>query len=276
MISDADQDRFPAPLIIRSPRGARAMVSPHGAQALSWQTPDGEERLFLSRRADYRESAAIRGGVPVIFPQFAGEGPLPKHGFARTARWSPVSQEADRIRLRLTKREVSHALWDLSYRAEVTVSVTDEGLQIELEVENRDTRLFAFTAALHTYLRVDAVQDVAIHGLNGLRYRDSACGGVESVESAKELRIEGEVDRIYFNAPSSIELHQPKHRLNISSRGFADAVVWNPGAGKAAQLADLEEEGWRHFVCIEAAAIGTPVQLAPGEIWSGMQAFSPA
>jgi D-hexose-6-phosphate mutarotase len=37
------------------------------------------EILFMSSQANY---AKIRGGVPVVFPQF-GPGTLPQHGFAR-------------------------------------------------------------------------------------------------------------------------------------------------------------------------------------------------
>jgi hypothetical protein len=51
---------------------------------LSWVTPDGRERLFLSDKAVFDGSVAIRGGIPVCWPQFAGLGELPKHGFVRT------------------------------------------------------------------------------------------------------------------------------------------------------------------------------------------------
>ncbi len=33
------------------------------------------------------------GGVPVIFPQFGKEGPLPRHGFARRMEWAFVEAE---------------------------------------------------------------------------------------------------------------------------------------------------------------------------------------
>jgi glucose-6-phosphate 1-epimerase len=57
--------------------GATALVALHGAHVLSWIPADGRERLFLSERAKCGGGAAVRGGVPVIFPQFAERGPRP-------------------------------------------------------------------------------------------------------------------------------------------------------------------------------------------------------
>ena len=81
---------------LRSADGAFAQVHLHGGHVLAW-TPAGERdsRLYLSPISKAAPGVAIRGGVPVIFPQFAGEGPLPKHGFARTARWSLLQQTQD-------------------------------------------------------------------------------------------------------------------------------------------------------------------------------------
>jgi glucose-6-phosphate 1-epimerase len=53
--------------------------------------------------------------------------------------------------------------------------------------------------------------------------------------------------------------------------GFADAVLWNPGAERASTLGDLEAGGWLRMLCVEAAVIGKPVTLAPGERWTGQQ-----
>jgi glucose-6-phosphate 1-epimerase len=71
---------------LQTPEGAVALISLFGAQLLSWTPAGGEDRLYLSPKAIFDGHTAIRGGVPVCFPQFAGEGPLPKHGFARNKR----------------------------------------------------------------------------------------------------------------------------------------------------------------------------------------------
>jgi glucose-6-phosphate 1-epimerase len=78
-------------VILTAADGARAEVYLHGAHVTSW-LPAGasEDRLFLSRRSRFAAGAAIRGGIPVCFPQFATQGPLPSHGFARVTAWDLV------------------------------------------------------------------------------------------------------------------------------------------------------------------------------------------
>eukprot|EP01137_Pigoraptor_chileana_P032556 Opistho-2@22113 len=76
-----------------APDGARATVLLHGAHVLSWIPAGGEEQLYVSPRTAYASGQAVRGGVPVCFPQFAERGPLQKHGFARTKPWQLISAE---------------------------------------------------------------------------------------------------------------------------------------------------------------------------------------
>ena len=76
-----------------APDGARAVVALHGAHVLSWTPAGAPEQLYLSPKSEFTAGQAIRGGVPVCFPQFAARGPLPKHGFARTRPWQLVSAE---------------------------------------------------------------------------------------------------------------------------------------------------------------------------------------
>ena len=54
----------------------------------------------------------------------------------------------------------------------------------------------------------------------------------------------------------------------------ADVVVWNPGPAKAKAMTDLPDDDWTRFLCIEAASIGRPVVLGPGQQWTGRQGFA--
>ena len=81
-------------LKLQTPDGAVALVSLFGGHVLSWTPAGGNERLYLSPKALFDGKTPIRGGVPVCFPQFADQGPLPKHGFARKRLWTLASQRA--------------------------------------------------------------------------------------------------------------------------------------------------------------------------------------
>jgi glucose-6-phosphate 1-epimerase len=60
---------------LQTPEGAVALISLFGAQLLSW-TPGRRRRPpLLSPKAIFDGATAIRGGVPVCFPQFAGRRP---------------------------------------------------------------------------------------------------------------------------------------------------------------------------------------------------------
>lgn len=265
-------------LILRAHDGAQTTITHHGAHVCSWIPAGGKEQLFLSKTSEFRAGAAIRGGVPVIFPQFAGLGALPKHGFARTSNWrlqrsGHTEIGAAQAVFELHESIATIALWPYVFRAELTVTVTGDSLDIALAVENSGDTAFSFTAALHTYLAVEDIADASVHGLTGLSYRDSATGAENCVDTGETLRIEGEVDRIYAHVPAQLELRQGAQSTLIKSRGFSDAVVWNPGAVKAASLADLEPDGYRRMLCVEAGSIMHAVHLAPGEHWSGSQAL---
>ena len=75
-------------IVLTATDGASAEVYLHGAHVTSWCPADmPDDRLYLSARSTFAAGAAIRGGIPVSFPQFAGQGPLPNHGFARVITW---------------------------------------------------------------------------------------------------------------------------------------------------------------------------------------------
>jgi hypothetical protein len=69
----------------------------------------------------------------------------------------------------------------------------------------------------------------------------------------------------------------PRRRATLridQSRGFRDTVVWNPHADKARALTDMPDDDWPRMLCVEAAAVGERVELAPGEAWEGSQTLT--
>jgi glucose-6-phosphate 1-epimerase len=273
MTTPPDSPSIPK-VLLSTPEGARLELTLHGAQVLSWLPAAGGEQLFLSRTSEYRPGAAIRGGVPLIFPQFAGRGPLPKHGFARTLPWELLSSEDAAAVLRLQDSPATRAIWPYAFRLEYRVALGAQALAMRLRVVNTGAQAFSFTAALHTYLRVEDVHLAAVEGLKGLRYADSAHAEQESVEQNERVTFPGELDRIYFGTQHPVRLIQKDRSLTVQASGFTDTVIWNPGPEKGAGLADLQPGGYLEFVCIESAAIGPAVQLEPGGTWQATQTLT--
>ena len=270
-----------AALQLQAGDGARATVLLHGAQLVSWVPAGGDEQLYLSPRAVFDGVQAVRGGVPVIFPQFNERGTLPRHGFARRLAWRPVSLEQgadDALAvLRLVEDAGTLALWPRRFVAELSLRVSGARLDIELAVEHPgDTspdEPLQFTAALHTYLRVADLPSCRLDGLHRLRYED-CLRRTQQVDVAPSLQVDAAIDRIYFDAARPLQLRDGARHVELAQQGFSDVVVWNPGADACAGMADMPPEGWREMLCVEAASIGTPVALAAGEVWIGRQSLS--
>lgn len=243
---------------ITCPGGAEAIVTLYGAHLISWKTADGAQRLFCSAKSALDGSRAIRGGVPVIFPQFAERGTGMRHGFARVSTWSladsGTQQGAAFAVFTLTQAELAPEVmqaWPHRFELQLRVTVHGDTLALALEVRNTGSGAFAFSSALHSYFLVDALGAVHINGV-----QDGA------------LRIDDKIDQIYRGIKGAITLAQPGGRLTLTQSGFCDAVVWNPGAADTKALADMQDDEYLHFVCVEAALI-EPHTLPAGAAWRG-------
>lgn len=278
------------PVQLEAPDGSRALVSPFGAHVTSWMTPDGREQLYLSSRAVLDGSAAIRGGIPVIFPQFAGEGPLPKHGFARTARWQRVWGGADHsgaegatgvharddtaaavtAMFELSDSPETRSVWRQAFLARVIVTLRPQSLDVRLLVTNTGSGILSFTAALHTYLSMDDAFRAEVAGLEGLSYRDSITRA-PGTQAERVLAVSGAVNRVYSGAPARVEVRDGSRVMLVETAGFRDAVVWNPGAEGEEALGDMAPGDARRMLCVEPAVVERPVLLHPNERWEGAQ-----
>jgi glucose-6-phosphate 1-epimerase len=264
-------------LLLTHPSGSSAEIYLNGAQVTSWIPASGGQRLYLSPRAVFEPGKPIRGGIPVVFPQFADSGPLTKHGWLRTTEWGIESHEgASAVTLRTEETAESKVLWPHTYEVNLRVSLGEDSLDQVLTVRNPGADAFSFTCALHSYFAVENVTRASVIGLYGLPYIDKTAGRTMIRDDGHALMIRGLTDRIYTGAPSLIELIGGCSALRISKSGFSDVVIWNPWKEMAAGIADMGDDDYLDFVCIEAAVADTPVLLKPGEIWRGAQRLEAA
>jgi len=260
--------------------GGQAFVAAQGAQVLSWQPGDGIERLYLSAKTgglthDGRKTAPIRGGVPLCFPQFSDRGAMVKHGFARNLPWRMGDRGQASLAMTLHEGKDSRQHWPHAFDAQVDVRLESGMLEIIFKIANTGAAPFSFTAALHTYLRVEDIRRIQLVGLENVAYQDATDNCTLRTQKEGSLPIPGEVDRVYMNAPGTVKMvEQERALLTISQRGFFDTVVWNPGPDRARLLADMPDEDWLHMLCIEAACASAAVTLGPGESWEGSQRLS--
>ncbi|MEY4258230.1 MAG: putative glucose-6-phosphate 1-epimerase [Pseudomonadota bacterium] len=252
------------------PQGDRLRVALHGAHVLSWVS-GGQERLYLSPQSTMNGQAAIRGGVPVCFPQFNQRGPLPKHGFARNVAWqadvSELGAEQARLTLRLSDNAQTRAWWPRAFDLALHIDLSPGALQLTLDVHNTDDQPLAFSGALHTYLAVPDVTQATLQGLGGQPEWDSLTN--TPAQAADTIRFAAEFDRVYEAAPDPLTLNQTLHISQSPS--WAHTVVWNPAQDLCKRLADMPDDGWRHMLCVEAAQVFTPITLPAGGRWTGWQ-----
>jgi glucose-6-phosphate 1-epimerase len=223
-------------------------------------------------RADQPE--ALRGGVPVLFPQFGTFGPLAKHGFARTAPWQvvPVGAEPGRasVALELVDSEATRAIWPHPFHLHLAVHASERELHLRLVVTNRGEVPAAFTGGLHTYLAVSD-PDAWIDGLTGGLAWDGASVDAPRFTEPLPARVPAlaAADRVIAGVTGPVVLQDAVlGALELAAEGFPHRVVWNPGPGHG--LPDVAPGDESRFVCIEAVAV-TPVTILPGGAWQGTE-----
>lgn len=268
-------------VVLRDPRGSTAEVYLYGAHVTSWKNDHGEELLFVSSKAIFKPPKAIRGGIPICFPQFGNHGSLEQHGFARNRFWSidtdpppfPTNSKSF-IDLILKPSEEDMQKWPHSYEFRLRVALGTGGdlmLTSRIRNTNADGKPFTFTFAYHTYFSVSDISEVRVECLETLDYLDNLQNKERFTEQGDALTFESEVDKIYLSTPTKIAIldHEKKRTFVLRKDGLPDAVVWNPWDKKAKSMADFGDDEYKHMLCVEAAVVEKPITLKPGEEWKG-------
>ncbi|KAI5075310.1 hypothetical protein GOP47_0009386 [Adiantum capillus-veneris] len=274
-------------VILKDPRGFSAQVHLYGGQVTSWKNDRGEELLFVSSKAVFKPPKAIRGGIPICFPQFSNLGSIEQHGFARNKLWSidpnplPLPTNIDDkafidLILKVGDEDMAK-MWSYSFEFRLRVTLGPHGeLGMTARVRNIDSKPFTFTTAFHTYFSVSDISEVRIEGLETLDYLDNLQNRERFTEQGDALTFETEVDKIYLNTPTKIAIidHELKRTFVLKKDGLPDAVVWNPWERKAKAMVDFGDDEYKYMICVEPAAIEKPITLKPGEEWKGRQKIS--
>jgi glucose-6-phosphate 1-epimerase len=248
----------------------KARVAFHGAHVMEWAPAGHSPVLYLSPAALLEAGKPIRGGIPICWPWFGphpSDSAKPAHGFVRTRQWALVACEDEGasvdLRFELHSDDETLASWPHAFEAILEIRLGAE-LHVSLISHNPAGLPFTETSALHTYLVVSEAAEISISGLDGAPFVERAAGQNLSGVQSGDVRIDGEVDRIY-QSTGAVVLHDRDRRIHVHKHGSASTVVWNPGPEKAARLGDLPPGDFPRFVCIEAAnAAGAEVTVASG------------
>jgi len=279
---------------ISHPSGAKASVNPFGATLTSYKSSSGRELIFVSKLAKRDGSKAIRGGIPLVFPQFGQpDKSMPQHGFLRCNLWSAgdcyEQKDASCCDFSLNLKDVVKArggdVWGpendkVDCKVIFTVKVLPTSFQTVLTIKNLGSIPFNFQALFHTYYKIEGGQalnnDVCcVKGLSGYSVDDKITGE-KYVHPDKNVVFGKEVDRIYSNS-SKPELDLflstgSSSDLRLTSKATVDGnvapvsvVVWNPYIEKAKKLGDFSDDEYHDMICVEPGILNDVPVLENGK-----------
>lgn len=252
---------------------ASAKIALQGAHIFEYRTQGCKDLLFLSQTSYFKVGKAIRGGIPICWPWFGAheeDTSLPNHGFARTSLWEHISTEEldatlSKVTMRLESSSETLKLWP--YRFELTAEFyIGCELKLILRSQNRDTKPFKLTCALHTYFKIEDIYATRLEGLEGREYFNK-CDNTFGNSQKGNIDFTKEVDRIYQRVSSDVCIKDQGQDIVVKSEGTHAVVVWNPGKSLTAKMDDLSD--YRTFICVESANVmEDAVVLNEGELHS--------
>ncbi|CAN6573064.1 unnamed protein product [Malus baccata var. baccata] len=200
--------------------------------------PNSSRRFF----ATYKSPKAIRGGIPICFPQSILFQRFEGHSHAFVNKSVIPSMRGANLRVmthcQMIKDVPTRQLWCLRYEFRLRVTLGPGGdlmLTSRIRNTNTDGKSFTFTFAYHTYL---AVTDIRFKDTIFCRCNSCRISNGESFDQS-----------MFF--------------------GTKLLFVWNPWDKKAKAITDFGDDEYKNMLCVQAACVEKPV-----EEWKGRQELS--
>ena len=252
-----------------------AEIYPHGAHVTHFQKNGEPPLIFMSRKSHFAAGEPIRGGVPVCFPWFGSRDGEPSHGFARITEWKLVQTSVTPdggVTLHFRLPEIpERPAWN-KLRTDFVVTISD-ALTMELVAANESAdKTLDIENCLHTYFHVGDIGEVSLTGLQNAPFDDFAAGasGARKPASNVALRITQEINRVYPNHPSPVEIRDEslKRIIRVKKFNSQSTVVWNPWTTQKLP-ADFDPAEHKNMVCVESGNLKqNKISLAPGKFAS--------
>jgi galactose mutarotase-like enzyme len=253
--------------------GSRVEVIPSRGALVTRMSVEGDELLFLDESTVTDPTKNVRGGIPVLFPiagALAGDTypadrqsySLPQHGFARRLPWGVRQAEDSLLVVGLTSSDATLRQYPWRFDSQLTFSLADARLDLEFDVENRDSRPMPVHLGYHPYFRVPQakkaearVETDATHGWDNRVKREVPFTGFDFTAPEVDLHL-----RDHSRQGTVLHRGEGLRPVTLSwSPEFRTLVVWTLQG--------------RDFVCVEpwtapAGALATGeglLTVAPGE-----------
>ena len=248
---------------LSSEREQMAVVLLEGCQVVSYQMR-GQEKLFV---ASASEDVPLRGGIALVLSQLPQRYPLCSpfrldasgEGWARLSR-PPGSSGLDSS-LSVTFNLGPDSLPALSIR---TVSTPSDLSAPSPSGSNRYEHVL-----FHAYLRTNDCTNTQVCGLASSILEHDGSNSSNSVTFSSNK----EVDQMHTGVSwpvSLVENGVDSIRVHSSE---PHCLVWQPGAEKAKDAADLSADEFSRFVCIEPGFVVANAGKSDSTAWA---TFAPA
>uniref|UniRef100_A0A8D8Q5D7 glucose-6-phosphate 1-epimerase n=1 Tax=Cacopsylla melanoneura TaxID=428564 RepID=A0A8D8Q5D7_9HEMI len=270
------------PSVVKMERGnnTSCTINLHGATVVSWRV-NNQEQLFLSKAAVLNGTRPIRGGIPIVFPQFRkwGEWEVgPKHGFARNITWT-VEKPPEKLpngdveaTFSLSDNMDTRYIWDHRFKLTYNVVLSEKALHCNISVYNPSKEYpLKFHLLLHNYIKVPDVTQCVVDGLHGCHYDDKMLDGQLLRETRDKIQVTSFTDRVYQSTDRKhVISNVMSGKMLLKKRNLADTVLWHPWE-KSRNITDMLEEEYPRMMCVEAGEVAHPVQLIAGNTYHAGQ-----